>query len=136
MKKSLFVFSILLAFGFLANFASAQLVGGGGTLNVRNATGCPISAMGMTLDQNCASFCQTAFFNINPFTSVAIPFPCQTIDAFVAGSFTLVGIRDIAANVAFKIGDGCQTNLSATYIDCQGIARTATFTPPSTVIVQ
>jgi hypothetical protein len=136
MKKSLFVFSILLAFGFLANFASAQLVIGGGTLNVRNLTGCAITAVGTTLDPNCATTCQSAFVNVNPFTSVAIPFPCQSIDAFVAGSFTIVGIRDIAANAGMKVGDGCGVNLTGTYVDCQGITRTVTFTPPSTVIVQ
>jgi hypothetical protein len=138
MKKSLFVFSILLAFGFVANFASAQLIGGGGsgTLNVRNLTGCAIWVQGSTQDMNCVTFCQSAGTNINPFTAVSIPFSCFDIDAFVATSTVLVGIRDIAANVAFKISNGCGLNISGSYVDCQGITRTATFFPPNSVLVQ
>ncbi len=136
MKKSLFVFSILLAFGFLANFVSAQTVIGGGTINVRNLTGCTIWAQATALDLNCDNPCNSAAVIINPFTSVSIPFACPSIDAFLAGSFTLVGIRDIAANVGLKVGTGCGVGLTGNYVDCQGNNRTVTFTPPSNVVVQ
>lgn len=137
MKKSLFVFSILLAFGFLANFVSAQTtVGGVSTINVRNLTGCTIWAQATALDLNCDFTCNSAGFTINPFTSVAIPFVCSSVDALAAGFFTIVGIRDIAANVGLKVGNGCGVGLTGNYVDCQGFNRTVTFTPPNSVIVQ
>lgn len=137
MKKYLFVFSFLLSVGFLFNLASAQLTGGGGgTLNVRNNTGCVIWVQGSTLDANCVTTCQSAGTNINPNTNVSIPFACLNIDAFAASSTIIVGIRDIAANVGFKIGNGCGVNFTGTYVDCQGISRTATFIAPNTVLVQ
>jgi hypothetical protein len=136
MKKSLFVFSILLAFGFLSNFVTAQLVIGGNTMNVRNATGCTILAQASALNLNCDDVCQSAIVTINPFTSVAIPWACPSIDALAGGFFTKVGIRDIAAGVGAKVGNGCGVTLTASYVDCQNVNRTVTFVAPNTVLVQ
>lgn len=135
MKKSLFVFSILLAFTFITNFVAAQTTLQS-SITVLNNTQCTIWVQPMAYNLSCENVCQSTAVSIAPNSSVAIAFPCPNIDALAGGFFTIIGFKDQAAGVGFKIGNGCGVNLSNTYIDCQGTTRTATFIAPNSVVVQ
>jgi hypothetical protein len=135
MKKSLFVFSILLAFTFITNFVAAQATLQN-SITVVNNSQCTIWVQPMGLDLNCQNVCQPAAVTIGPNASAVVAFPCPSVDALAGGFVTLIGFRDLAAGVGFKIGNGCGVNLSNTYTDCQGITRTVTFTAPNSVVVQ
>lgn len=133
MKKSLFVFCMLLGFGFIANFAAAQVIN---SISVTNMTGCVITAQGYALDNNCDNVCRTAIVTILPHASAAVPYVCSSADPFANGHITIVGIADPASGSGVKVGNGCNVNLTGNYKDCEGITRTATFTAPNIVVVQ
>jgi hypothetical protein len=135
MKKSLLVFSILLAFTFITNFVAAQITLQN-SITVVNNSQCTIWVMPMGYDLNCQNVCQPGAVTVGPNSSAVAAFPCPNVDALIGGFSTIIGFRDLAAGVAFKIGNGCGVNLSNTYIDCQGNTRTITFIPPNSVVVQ
>ena len=134
MKKYIFVFTILLAIGFISNTLFAQLTVS--SITVVNTTNCVLSAEPSALDLTCSHVCKSQVVNVNPHSAVAVPFPCAGADALSGGYYTIVGIFDPATNSGVKVGNGCGVNLSGTFKDCQGITRTATFIAPNTVNIQ
>lgn len=134
MKKYLFVFTILLALGFISNTLSAQLTVS--SITVNNNTGCALTVYPGASDLTCTRYCDLGSFNVNPNSSVAIPFPCADMDALAGGFFTIVRVLDNAAGAGGKVANGCGMGLSTTYIDCQGFTRTITLNSPNTVTIQ
>lgn len=134
MKKYLFVFTMLLAFGLISTKVSAQLTIS--TINVVNNTGCVITVEPKTVDLNCRNACSDGQVNVNPNSHVAVPFFCPFVDAMSGGYITIIGVFDPVSGSGVKVGNGCGTTTTGQITDCQGITRTVTFTPPATLTIQ
>lgn len=131
MKKTIFALPFMLLMLFCAQQSSAQITAVN-SFFVSNASNCPLEVQAWGLDANCGLVCTSGQQSIPPATQVAIPFGCLN-SAFI--TTTVIGVFDPGSNQGFKAGNGCGTTPVGTIIDCQGIVRTITFTPPNSVSI-